>query len=201
METGNVTFFGTQAELHDWFGKFHDNLQELWIGFHKKNSKRKTVTYSEALDEALCFGWIDGIRKTYDENSYTIRFTPRRAGSNWSKVNIAKAEELIASNQMHSSGLKVFNERKNKSAGRYSYEERSRELDKDFIKKFSMNKKAWDFFQAQAPYYKRVVSWWVMSAKREETRLKRLTVLIDSSEKGQKIPAMQRPGENNQERK
>jgi uncharacterized protein YdeI (YjbR/CyaY-like superfamily) len=194
-----IIFFTSQSELYKWLEKNHDKVQELWFGFYKKNSKptrpsgwKTGITYSEVLDEALCFGWIDGIRKSIDEISYTIRFTPRKARSIWSNVNIKRVGELSKLGLMQPSGLKVFNERDEKKSGIYSFEQKNSKLDVAYEKKFRSNKKAWDFFQAQAPYYQRTTIYWVMSAKKVETRLKRLAVLIKDSEKGQRIALLKR---------
>jgi uncharacterized protein YdeI (YjbR/CyaY-like superfamily) len=196
METGDITFFKTLTELHGWFEKNHENVSELWIGFYKKSSGIIAVNYKEALDEALCFGWIDGIRKAFDNNSYTIRFTPRRKGSTWSKINTDRVMELTESGRMQSSGLKVFNEKDVKRAELYSYENKPEKLEDKYIKRFMQHKKAWEYFQSQPPSYRRTVNWWVMSAKKEETRLRRLEILISNSEEGNKIPQMRRTDEN-----
>ena len=162
-------------------------MQELWVGFYKKNSGKSGITYMEAVDEALCFGWIDGIKKKVDDDSYTNRFTPRKARSNWSAVNIQRVGELSQLGRMHPAGLKAFDARDQEKTQLYSYEVRNRPLDEMYEKSFMANKKAWDFFTAQAPSYQKVASWWVMSAKREETRLKRLTMLIKDSENGRRL--------------
>lgn len=182
-----VTFFKSPSELRNWLQANHDKAKELWIGFYKKSSGRTGITYAEALDEALCFGWIDGIRKSVDEISYTNRFTPRKPGSIWSMVNIKRAGELAEAGLMHPSGLKAFGERDEKKSKLYSYEERVRKLDDVYEEQFRANKGAWDFFQAQPPGYQRSAAWWVMSAKREDTRLKRLAALIEGSEKRQRL--------------
>ena len=196
METGEVTFFGTPFDLNKWFGKYHDKKSELWIGFYKKASGIKSVTYKEALDEALCFGWIDGIRKAYDSNSYTIRFTPRRAGSTWSKINIDRVRELTESGRMQPSGCEVFSEKDLKRTELYSYENRPEKLEDKYVEALMQYKKAWEYFQSQSPSYRRTVNWWIMSAKKEETRLKRIDVLIRSSEEGKKIPPLRRSDDN-----
>jgi uncharacterized protein YdeI (YjbR/CyaY-like superfamily) len=188
MDTSmEVTFFKSLSELRKWLEENHDKAKELWVGFYKKSSGQAGITYAEALDEALCFGWIDGIRKSVDEISYTNRFTPRKPGSIWSMVNIKRAGELIEAGLMQPSGLKAFGERDEKKSKLYSYEERVRKLDDAYEEQFRVNKEAWDFFQAQPPGYQRSAAWWIMSAKREETRLKRLAALIAGSQKGQRL--------------
>jgi uncharacterized protein YdeI (YjbR/CyaY-like superfamily) len=182
-----VVFFKSQSELRKWLEENHDKAKELWVGFYKKSSGQEGITYAEALDEALCFGWIDGIRKSVDEMSYTNRFTPRKPGSIWSMVNIKRASELVEAGLMQPSGLKAFGEGDEKKSKLYSCEERVRKLDDAYEEQFRANKEAWDFFQAQPPGYQRSATWWIMSAKREETRLRRLAALIAGSQKGQRL--------------
>ena len=182
-----IVFLTSSIELRAWFKKNHATAQELWIGFYKKKLMRKGITYPEALDEALCFGWIDGIRKSVDDISYTNRFTPRKQKSNWSEVNIKRVGELIKLRRMKTSGLEAFAKRDENKSQQYSYEQRHRPLDTEYEKKLKANKTAWEFFRLQTPSYRKTSSFWVMSAKQEETRLKRLTALIKDSENGQKI--------------
>jgi uncharacterized protein YdeI (YjbR/CyaY-like superfamily) len=182
------TFFKSQAEWRAWLEKNHATVDELWVGLQKTGSSQKGLVYKEALDEALCFGWIDGVRKSIDESRWTIRFTPRKPGSIWSAVNIRRAGELKGLGQMKPSGLKEFEGRDEKRTNQYSYEREAARLDAAYEKQFKANKKAWEFFQSQAPGYQRIASFWVMSAKKDETRLKRLSTLIDCSEKGAKAP-------------
>lgn len=189
-----VTFYKSPPELHEWLEENHDSAKEVWIGFYKKGSGEAGITYAEALDEALCFGWIDGIRKRIDDSRFTIRFTPRKARSIWSAVNIKRVGELSELGLMQPSGLKTFNERDPGRSKLYAYEEKTRELDGAYEAQFRANEEAWRFFQAQAPWYRRSANWWVMSAKKEETRLKRLAALIVESEKGQWLPGYARPG-------
>lgn len=177
----NPEFFKTQKELHKWFAKNHNKQSEQWIGFYKLSTGKKSVTYAEALDEALAFGWIDGLRKSINRESYMIRYTPRKPGSVWSKVNIMRAKELQNAGAMHPAGLKAFNKRDEKRASRYSYERQTAELGNNFKKIFRKNKNAWEFFQSQPPSYRRLQAHWVMSAKKEETRLRRLQILINDS--------------------
>ena len=182
-----IKYFHNQNEFRKWLEKNHNKVDEIFIGFYKVHTKKKSITYSQALDEALCFGWIDGIRKNIDDERYQIRFTPRRKTSKWSNVNVKKAKELIKSGKMKSAGLKEFENRKKYKTAKYSYEERIEKLSPEYEMKFKSNKNAWEFFQNQAPYYKRIISFWVMSAKKYETRQRRLNVLIDDCEKQRKI--------------
>lgn len=183
----SITFFKSSSRLREWLEKSHDKARELWVGFYKTRSKRQGITYKEALDEALCFGWIDGVRKSVGEMSYTIRFSPRKPRSNWSVVNIRRAGELTALGRMKPSGRKAFDERERRKSGRYSYEDRPRRLDRVYEKKFRVRKRAWNFFQGQAPSYQRAACWWVMSPVKEETRLKRLATLIEASGRGRRV--------------
>lgn len=182
------TFFKKQSDLRKWFGKHHAKKQELLAGFYKKDSGKPSITWPESVDEALCFGWIDGIRKSIDDVSYTIRFTPRRARSTWSAVNIKRAGELTAKGLMRAPGLKAFEARQENRSGIYSYEQRTAELPDPYHRLLQQNQSAWTFFVAQPPSYRKAANWWVVSAKKEETRLKRLNKLIDYSAQGQTIP-------------
>lgn len=151
------------------------------------------MTYQESVQEALCFGWIDGVRKNCDESSYTIRFTPRKPRSIWSAVNIRYADELIRQGRMRPAGLAAFEARDDDRSRVYSFEQQSPQLDEASEMRLRANAKAWDFFQSQAPSYHRAASWWVISAKREETRQRRLETLIHDSENGRRIPAFVSP--------
>jgi uncharacterized protein YdeI (YjbR/CyaY-like superfamily) len=182
-----IIFFNSSSDLRDWFEEKHDKTSELWVGFYKKQSGRASITYPEALDEALCFGWIDGVRKKIDESSYVIRFSPRRPNSVWSAVNIKRAEELKKRGLMKPVGLEAFEKRDRSESSTYSYENRPHQFEAIYERKFRANKKAWDFFSTQPPGYRRTAIWWVVSAKKEETRLRRLLQLINDSEKGIKI--------------
>lgn len=180
-------FFKTSSEFRAWLAKNHDKQAELIVGFYKVKSGRKSITYQEALDQALCFGWIDGIVRRIDEESHCQRFTPRRKGSNWSAINVKRAKELEKAGLMHPAGRAAFAKRTKVDANRYSYETGPRELGPQYAKTFRSKKRAWEFFDAQAPSYKRMISWWVMSAKKEETRLRRLKTLMEASAKGEKV--------------
>ncbi|HEX8694676.1 MAG TPA: YdeI/OmpD-associated family protein [Longimicrobium sp.] len=185
-----ITFFESGADFRRWLEANHAAAKELMVGFYKKGSGKPSITYHEALDEALCFGWIDGVRKSVDDDSYTIRFTPRRPGSVWSAVNLRRAEELERAGRMAAPGLKEFHERDPRRSGLYSYENRPKEFDAGLAARFQANAKAWDFFQAQPPGYRRVAVFWVMEAKKEETRLRRLDRLIGESEQGMRLPEL-----------
>lgn len=180
-------FFSTAALFRAWLEKNHERSQELLIGFHKKGSGKKSLTYPEALDEALCFGWIDGVRKSINNTSYTIRFTPRKKKSIWSRVNIRHVERLKSQNRMKPAGLAAFAIRDPKRSGIYLYEKTAQELTPEFQKKFSQDKKAWAFFQEQPPGYRKIAVLYLMSAKKEETRLRRLEQLIALSAKSARL--------------
>lgn len=189
----NVTFFPSPREFRQWLEKNHDRVQELWVGFYKKDSGRPSITYPEALDEALCFGWIDGVRKRYEDDSYTIRFTPRNPKSIWSRVNLRKVEQLIELGRMAPSGLKAFEARDEKRSGVYSFEQAKAELDPALEKEFRAHPEAWDFFQSQPPGYRRTATWWVVSAKKDETRARRLRQLIEDSAAGRRLGPLAKP--------
>jgi uncharacterized protein YdeI (YjbR/CyaY-like superfamily) len=185
--TAKPRFFASPAQFRRWLEKNHATTEELVVGFHKKSSGKNSITYPEALDEALCFGWIDGVRRNFDETSYTIRFTPRRPRSIWSLVNVRHVERLQKEGRMHAAGVAAFAQRDPQRTGIYSFESRPRELAEEYEKELRKNKAAWEFFQAQPAGWKRTVSFWIMSAKKEETRLKRLQRLIESSAKGERV--------------
>jgi uncharacterized protein YdeI (YjbR/CyaY-like superfamily) len=180
-------FFSSPERFREWLEQNHNSANELLIGFHKKASGKKSVTYAEALDEALCFGWIDGVRRNLDETSYTIRFTPRKPKSIWSLVNVRHVERLQKEGRMQPAGQEAYDRRDAKLTGIYSFENRPRELTPEYEKIFRQKKAAWKFFQEQPPGYKRLMIFRTMSAKQEETRLRRLTQLIEASEKGVRL--------------
>jgi uncharacterized protein YdeI (YjbR/CyaY-like superfamily) len=180
-------FFSAPAQFRQWLERNHARETELLVGFHRKASGKKSVTYNEALDEALCFGWIDGVRKSLDETSYTIRFTPRKARSIWSNVNVNHVERLIKEGRMQAAGLEVYARRDPKRTGIYSFENRPREFAPEYEKQFRANKTAWKFFEQQPPGYKRLMIFWVMSAKKEETQRSRLERLIEKSEQSLRL--------------
>jgi uncharacterized protein YdeI (YjbR/CyaY-like superfamily) len=183
------TFFETPADFRKWLERNHDKAAELLVGFYKRDSGRPSITWPESVDQALCFGWIDGVRKRIDDVSYTIRFTPRRRGSIWSAVNIRRVAELQKLGLMQPGGLKAFEARTAKKSGIYSYEKAPVELAPADEKKFRANKKAWKYFNGQAPSYRRVAIHYVTSAKREETRARRLALLIDDSSHERRLAA------------
>jgi uncharacterized protein YdeI (YjbR/CyaY-like superfamily) len=189
-----VTFFETPAGFRQWLAENHSTAPELWVGYYKKGSGRPSITWPESVDEALCFGWIDGIRKSLDETSYTIRFTPRRPGSIWSAVNIRRAQELIDQGRMQPGGLKAYQARRENRSGIYSYEQRQDQLPEVYAQELRKNDAAWKFFQAQPPWYRKAAGWWVVSAKKEETRLRRLGQLIEDSAAGRTVPPLRREG-------
>lgn len=161
---------------------------EQWVGFYKKASGRPSITWPESVDEALCVGWIDGLRKTIDAESYKIRFTPRKTTSNWSAVNIGRVKELTKLGRMRPAGVKAFELRREEKSGIYAYENRKlAEFGKTEERQFRARPKAWEFFQRQPAGYRKLVTWWVISAKREETRQKRLERLIATSEAGRRV--------------
>ena len=178
------TFFRTSADFRKWLEENHATAAELWVGFYRRASGKPSITWPESVDEALCFGWIDGIRKRIDEISYKIRFTPRRRGSIWSAINIKRAQQLTKEKRMRPAGAKAFEARRKYRSGIYSYEQRTAELPEPYAKMLKKDKAAWDFFQAQAPSYRKMVAWWIVSAKKEETRLIRLKKLTGASAKG-----------------
>jgi uncharacterized protein YdeI (YjbR/CyaY-like superfamily) len=181
-----IRIFNTAAEFREWLEENHDRTPELWLGFFHKRTGKRSITYREALDEALCFGWIDGVRKSIDETSYKQRFTPRRSNSYWSAVNIRRAGELARLGQMSAPGAKAF-EQRTSGSGKYSFESRPKKLPLAYQRQFKANRAAWEFFCAQAPWYQRTSTFWVVSAKREETRQRRLATLMSDSEKGRRL--------------
>jgi uncharacterized protein YdeI (YjbR/CyaY-like superfamily) len=192
--TAKPEFFSDVTAWRKWLEENHANIDELWVGLYKRSSGRESITWPEAVDGALCFGWIDGVRRSIDSTSYMIRFTPRKPRSVWSAVNVKRATELSAGGLMHAAGLAAFQNRDGKRSEIYSYEQRkAAKLPAAYEKQFRSNKAAWEFFQAQAPWYRRTCSWWVISAKKDETRLNRLTALIKDSAHQRTIPALTRP--------
>ena len=176
-------YFQNEDEFRKWLGKNHDKESEIIVGYYKVGTGKPSMTWSQSVDQAICYGWIDGIRRSIDEERYTIRFTPRRPGSIWSNVNIKKVEELKKKGLMKEPGLKIFNDRKDSKSGIYSFEKEIIKLDNKFEKMFKSNKVAWEFFVRQAPSYQRIRTYWIMSAKQEETKIARLKKLILASEK------------------
>jgi uncharacterized protein YdeI (YjbR/CyaY-like superfamily) len=186
-------FFDTPQDFRAWFEANHDSSQELVVGFHKKGSGRPSITWPESVDQALCFGWIDGVRRGIDGAAYTIRFTPRKAASTWSGKNITRVAELTEMGLMHPAGLAAFERRTEARSAVYSFEQRTIELGPAYERKFRANRAAWAFFQEQPTSYRKPATWWVISAKREETRSRRLDTLIEDSANGRRIKQLTRP--------
>ena len=188
-------FFATPAQFRVWLEGHHDTVTEAWVGLHRKSSREPSISWPEAVREALCYGWIDGIRKTIDERSYMIRFTQRKQSSTWSRINTNLANELIEQGRMQPSGLRAFHLREANESGRYSYEQRKTvKLDPNFEARFKRNPRAWYFFQSKPPSYRTPAIWWVMDAKQNETRQRRFARLLEDSEKGRTIPPLTRRG-------
>lgn len=186
-------FFTVPADWRAWLEKHHADAEEFWVGFYKRDSGRPSITWPESVDGALCFGWIDGVRKSIDTVSYKIRFTPRKPRSIWSAINIKRANELSKVGLMHAAGLAAFDKRNGDKSAIYAYEQRkSAKLPRLFEKQFRKNSNAWKFFRSQPPWYRRTSTYWVISAKKEETRLKRIAILIDCSVQKKNIPTLNR---------
>jgi len=182
-----ATYFPTPAGLRAWFDEHHRTATELLVGFYKRGSASPSITWPESVDEALAVGWIDGVRRRVDDSRYTIRFTPRRKGSIWSAVNIRRVAVLQAAGRMRPAGLGAFEARMANKSGIYSYEQRPLDLPEPYAATLRKHRAAWTFFRAQAPWYRKTLTWWVVSAKREETRLRRLKILVDASAKGRRL--------------
>ncbi|HJQ98177.1 MAG TPA: YdeI/OmpD-associated family protein [Candidatus Polarisedimenticolaceae bacterium] len=186
------TFFASPSKLRAWLDKNHATRDELWVGFHKKDSGKPSVTWPEAVDEALCVGWIDGIRKGIDATSYTIRFTPRKTTSVWSAINTKRMAVLVAEKRVKPEGLRAFEARRENRSGIYSYEQRGDRLAEPYAGKLKKNRKAWAYWESTPPSYRKAAGWWVVSAKKEETRASRLARLIELSAAGERIPQFTR---------
>ena len=180
-------FFQSAAEFRRWLAKNHAKQTELWLGMYKKASGKGGINYKEALDEALCYGWIDGVRKSLDADSFVQRFTPRKAKSYWSAVNTRRAHELIKEKRMAAPGLKTFEARDQELTARYSFEREAPVFDPAYVKTFKANRAAWNFFEKQPPGYRRLATFYVMSAKRPETRTQRLERVISTSAAGKRL--------------
>jgi uncharacterized protein YdeI (YjbR/CyaY-like superfamily) len=189
-----ATFFATPDELRAWLEANHGTAPELWVGFWKKGTGKPSITWPESVDQALCFGWIDGVRKSLDAERYVIRFTPRRPGSTWSGVNVRRMGELLDAGLVSPAGLRAFEARKPEKTEIYAYEQRSgAAFDGEQERRFRDNEAAWAFFQSCPTWYRRNATWWVVSARRPETREKRLATLIDDSARGRTIRHLTRP--------
>jgi uncharacterized protein YdeI (YjbR/CyaY-like superfamily) len=180
-----VRIFKDSLEFRRWLESNHASVEEFWVGFYNQRSHQTSMKYPEAVDEALCFGWIDGLRQSVNETTYRVRFTPRKVQSNWSAVNIRRAQELKRLGRLAAAGLKAFTNRPEKKL--YSYETRPQQFEQAQEKRFAANAEAWKFFRGQAPWYQRTATYWVLSAKKEETRQKRLEILIADSSAGQRL--------------
>jgi uncharacterized protein YdeI (YjbR/CyaY-like superfamily) len=181
-------FFATPSAFRRWLLKNHKNRKELLVGFFRKGSGKPSITWPESVDQALCFGWIDGVRKSVDGESYTIRFTPRKEKSHWSAINIRRAKELEKLGLMEDAGREAFSRRDEKNSRRASYERKHVRLDPALRRKLQSHRTAWAFFQTRPPYYRRLCFFWIMNAKREDTRKRRLEILVHSSEKNELVP-------------
>jgi len=186
-------FFPSAADFHSWLDANHEKHSELWVGFYKKSSRKPSLTYKEAVDEALCFGWIDGVRRSVNPDAYTIRFTPRQPKSQWSEVNCKRAQELVDAGRLRPAGQKAFAGAKDQIR-KYSYEQRNQACFSAADERlFRSNSAAWDFFQNQPPWYRRTATFWVISAKKEEIRQRRLSTLIADSGQRKSIKPLTRP--------
>ena len=190
MEPVDVRIFPTAADFRRWLEEHHDTASELWIGYYKKGVPKTSMTYAEAVEEALCFGWIDGQARRIDDEVTSQRFTPRRRTSSWSAINIAKIGELTAAGRMHPAGVRAFEERDRRKDAIYSYERPPQELPPDWLERFEADADAWAHWQSETPSYRRTVTHWVLSAKRPETRERRFAILIADSAAGRRIGPM-----------
>jgi uncharacterized protein YdeI (YjbR/CyaY-like superfamily) len=186
-------FFATPARFRAWLERNHETATELWVGFHRKGSGRRSITWPEAVDQALCFGWIDSVRRRVDDTSYMNRFTPRKPTSTWSAVNVKRARELIDLGLITPAGLRAFEARRDNRIGIYSYEQRPQDLPAKYARPFRANARAWKSWRDMPPGYRKAATWWVISAKREETRERRLATLIETTSRGGRIPALTPP--------
>jgi len=193
--TSEPTYLETPEEFRAWLEAHHQDATELWVGFRKKGSGRPSITWPEAVDQALCFGWIDGVRKGVDPESYKIRFTPRKPSSIWSAVNIRRVGELTEQGLMRPAGLAAFQRRSEKRSAIYSYEQRHEaRLTPEQEQRFRADREAWSYFEKQAPSYRQTAIYWVATAVKEETRERRLATLIEHSRNGERVPPLTPPG-------
>jgi uncharacterized protein YdeI (YjbR/CyaY-like superfamily) len=191
VEPHDVQFFESPDAWRDWLEEHHADEREVWVGYHRRSTGRPSLTWAESVDQALCFGWIDGIRKRIDDERYTNRFTPRKPRSTWSRVNIGRVEELTRLGLMRPAGLAAFEARDEARSGIYSSEQRDDpRLSAEQEAAFRADAAAWEWFERQAPSYRRAAIWWVISAKREETQARRLATLIADSGQGRRIAPM-----------
>jgi uncharacterized protein YdeI (YjbR/CyaY-like superfamily) len=189
-------FFATPDEFRAWLEEHHDSAREVFVGYYKTSSSRPSITWPQSVDQALCFGWIDGMRKRIDDERYMIRFTPRKPSSTWSAVNVERIKELTELGLMRPEGLNAFQARVEGKTGVYAYERRdAAALDEAEEREFRANPQAWAFFQARPPSYRKAAIWWVVSAKKPETRRKRLATLMEDSANGRTVKPLTRPGQ------
>lgn len=188
-----ATFFPTPSDFRRWLAEHHDDVDELWVGYYKKGTGKPSMTWPESVDEALCYGWIDGLRRSIDEDSYQIRFTPRRKGSHWSRVNLGRVAALIDEGRMTPKGLAAYQARDPEKCEQYSFERDEPRLSDEQVAMFEAHPEAWRFWSAQPPGYKKQATWWVNSAKREETRSRRLATLNRGLRKRSEDQAAQAP--------
>jgi uncharacterized protein YdeI (YjbR/CyaY-like superfamily) len=186
-------FFRTPEEMYAWLEANHETETELMVGFFKKSAPEKGITWSEAVDMAICFGWIDSVRPSGTDTTYHIRFTPRRPNSVWSKVNVAKVERLTAAGLMRPAGIRAFEARREDKTGIYSFEREREHFSGEYEERFKANAAAWEWYNAQAPSYQKATTHWVLDGKKEETRLKRLDELIAGSARGERLKQFHRP--------
>ncbi len=191
----DVRYFATASELRAWLTEHHETATELWVGFYRKSSGRPSITWPEAVDEALCFGWIDSVGRRIDDESYANRFTPRRKGSTWSNVNVERVRELAQRGLMQPAGVRAFEARLEARTGVYAYEAGEADLDRAVEEGLRSNPAAWDFFNGQPAWYQRAAGHWVTSAKREETRRRRLATLMEDSANSRRVGALTPPSE------
>ena len=194
-KASDPTFFAAPADFRAWLMAHHEISQELWVGYHKKESGKASITWPESVKQALCFGWIDGLRKSVDDESYMIRFTPRKRTSNWSEINIRYVAELTEQGLMQPAGLAIFALRSEEKSGVYSHEQQQdASLSAEEEQQFCAHPEAWAFFQSKPPSYRKQAIWWVVSAKQEKTRQKRLQTLIEDSAHHRTIAPLTRAG-------
>ena len=187
-------YFASPQAFRAWLEANHQRAAELLVGYHKRATGKPSMTWPQSVDEALCYGWIDGVRRSVDENRYTIRFTPRRPTSNWSAVNVARVAELTREGRMRPAGLEAFARRSADRTGVYSFEQRKQlKMAKEHQARLRANGRAWEHFQSCPPWYQRQVTFWIVSAKKEETRQRRLQTLIDRAARGELVPPLTRP--------
>ena len=195
QKASDPTFFATPTDFRAWLMAHHEISQELWVGYYKKESGKASITWPESVKQALCFGWIDGLRKSVDDESYMIRFTPRKRTSNWSEINIRYVAELTEQGLMQPAGLAIFALRSEEKSGVYSHEQQQNaSLNTEEEQLFCTHPEAWSFFQSKPPSYRKQAIWWVVSAKQEKTRQKRLQTLIEDSAHQRTIAPLTRAG-------